>query len=466
MDDKYKKVKKRLVILAAIAIALAIVIVVIMLILGKNDKEKDTANVYNSADNTAGSTSEASSEGTSDSSTSEANSEISSDNTTTEASTETTSVSSTTEETTANTTEAEKTTETTEKVWDADSWVEDKLSKMSIRDKVCQMIITTPESLTGYSQCTSAGDATKEALEKYPIAGVIYFAYNLESRGQTSEMIGNMQSYAKDINGIPLFIAVDEEGGLVARVADNLGTTSFYDMYYYRDEGTGTAYNNAYTIASDIRSIGFNLDFAPVADTWSNSANEVIGTRAYSDNFEEAAELVGAAVKGFREGGVLCTLKHFPGHGDTAEDSHSGSAYSSKSLEELQNEEFLAFKSGIDAGADMVMIGHITMTGVDNLPAVFSYTIITEQLRGYLGFNGVVVTDALNMGAISNIYSSDEAAVRCIQAGVDLLLMPADLDTAVEGLVAAVERGEISEARLDQSVRRILRMKYYRLGTY
>ena len=355
------------------------------------------------------------------------------------------------------------TTESTEQLSDIDQKVEETIAQMSLRDKVCQMFLVTPESLTGYSLCTSAGDATKEALNNYPVAGVIYFGANLEDRSQTEEMISNTKQYAEELNGLPFFIAVDEEGGDVARCADNLGTTVFDNMYSYRDEGTDKAYSNAYTIASDIRSIGFNLDFAPVADTWSNSANTVIGRRAYSDDFAETAELVAAAVKGFNDGGVICTLKHFPGHGDTSEDSHSGSAYATKSLAELQKEEFLAFKSGIDAGADMVMVGHITMTGVDGQPAVFSHTMVTEQLREKLGFEGVIITDALNMGAISNIYSSDEAAIKCIEAGIDLLLMPNDLETAVNGVLAAVENGTITEERINESVRRILKLKFEKL---
>ncbi|SEF67700.1 beta-glucosidase [Eubacterium ruminantium] len=345
----------------------------------------------------------------------------------------------------------------------SDLAAEKKLSEMTLHEKICQMFLVTPESLTGYSYVNYAGEATREAIKKYPVAGVIYFGENLESRSQTEEMIRNTRQYAREINGIPFFIAVDEEGGMVARCADNLGTTVFDNMFNYKDQGTDKAYSNAYTIATDIKEIGFNLDFAPVADTWSNSENTVIGKRAYSNDFSETAELIPAAVRGFNDGGVLCTLKHFPGHGDTSEDSHSGSAYASKTLSELEKQEFLAFKSGIDAGADLVMVGHITMTGVDGLPAVFSHTMVTDQLRNSLGFEGVIVTDSLSMGAIANIYSSDEAAIKCINAGIDLLLMPNDLETAINGVTRAVENGTISEERINESVRRILRLKYKKL---
>lgn len=451
MKNKYEKLKKYIIILSALVLIMAVINAVLIIKLAsiRKEKKKDAAEVKS---NTESSADVNGISGETDDNTSDVNTEDASV-------TENAGITDegTTEEQTS------ENTDSTETLSELDQKVEDKLSQMTLRDKVCQMFVVTPESLTGYSLCTIAGETTNECLQNYPVAGLIYFADNLEDRTQTEEMIGNTQQYAEKINGIPLFIAVDEEGGMVARCADKLGTTSLGNMYDYREEGSDKAYSNAYTIATDIRELGFNLDFAPVADTWSNSANTVIGKRAYSDDFEETAELVAAAVKGFNDGGVMCTLKHFPGHGDTSEDSHSGSAYATKSLAELAKEEFLAFKSGIDAGADMVMVGHITMTGVDGLPAVFSHTMVTEQLRETLGFEGVIVTDALNMGAISNIYSSDEAAVRCIEAGIDLLLMPNDLETAVSGVVSAVENGTISEERINESVRRILKLKYEKL---
>ncbi|MBQ8966257.1 glycoside hydrolase family 3 N-terminal domain-containing protein [Ruminococcus sp.] len=333
------------------------------------------------------------------------------------------------------------------------------LEGMSLHEKVCQMFIVTPESLTGYDVVTQSGEATKESLENYPVGGLIYFAQNLEDIEQTKAMISNVQQYSEDITGMQLFISVDEEGGTVARCADTLGTTEFDSMYNYRAEGTDTAYDNAYTIAQDISGLGFNLDFAPVADTWSNPDNTVIGRRAYSDDFKETAELVASAVKGFRDGGVACTVKHFPGHGDTAEDSHLGMATSGKTIEELEKEEYLAFESGIAAGADMVMVGHITMVNVDNMPASLSKTFITDELRNKLGFKGLIVTDALGMGALANYYSSDEIAVEVIKAGGDILLMPEDLESAVKGIENAIESGDITEDRINESVIRILELK-------
>ena len=340
-----------------------------------------------------------------------------------------------------------------------DARINELVANMTLHDKICQLFIVTPESLTGYSLVTESGLATLESLQKYPVGGLIYFSENLESKEQAKTMISATQESNSAVSDIPLFISVDEEGGVVARCAEKLGTTEFSPMYTYRAEGVDKAYSNAYTIAQDIASLGFNLDFAPVADTWSNPDNSVIGTRAYSDDFSETAALVASAVKGFSDGGVACTIKHFPGHGDTAEDSHIGMACSYKTIAELEKQEYLAFESGIAAGADMVMVGHITMVNVDNMPASLSKTFITDELRNKLGFDGVIITDALGMGALSNYYSSDEIAVEVVRAGGDILLMPADLSRAITGIENAVASGEITEQRINESVVRILELK-------
>lgn len=342
---------------------------------------------------------------------------------------------------------------------DPDRELIEKIGRMTLHQKICQMCIIRPEGQLGDDHIMYAGEDTRRMLGEYPVGGVVFFGENMDSVWQTENLIDDFNGYNTEISDIPLFISVDEEGGSVARCANKLGTTSFYPMYEYRWQGTDGAYSNAKTIAQDISGIGFDLDFAPVADTWSNPYNTVIGRRAYSDDFGETAELVASAVKGFHDGGVACTLKHFPGHGDTAEDSHLGTAISYRTLEELDGNEYRAFRSGIAAGADMVMVGHINMANVDNMPASLSETMINGELRGKLGYDGVVITDALEMKAVSDKYTSDEAAVRVVEAGGDILLMPEDLSAAVSGLENAVKSGEISEDRIDESVMRILRVK-------
>lgn len=333
--------------------------------------------------------------------------------------------------------------------------VEKTLADMSLRDKVCQMMFVRPESITGIDVVTAAGDTTKSALEQYPVGGIVYFAQNMESKDQVKEMIDNSQSYSK----VGLFISTDEEGGMVNRLMNTVGTTYIDSMYNYKDEGIQKAHDNAYTIASDMAVLGFNMDFAPVADVWSNPDNTVIGERAYSDDYSQAAELVDSAVKGFKDGGVMCTLKHFPGHGDTAEDSHYSSAYVRRTKDEIMADEMQPFTAGIDAGAEFVMVGHLIVPDIDELPATLSYKITTEMLRNEMHFEGIAITDSLAMGSIADNYGVGESAVMSIKAGIDMLLDPTDIDTAIDAVVQAVESGDITEDRIDESVRRILTLK-------
>lgn len=333
--------------------------------------------------------------------------------------------------------------------------VEKTLADMSLRDKVCQMMFVRPESITGIDVVTAAGDTTKSALEQYPVGGIVYFAQNMESKDQVKEMIDNSQSYSK----VGLFISTDEEGGMVNRLMNTVGTTYIDSMYNYKDEGIQKAHDNAYTIASDMAALGFNMDFAPVADVWSNPDNTVIGERAYSDDYSQAAELVGSAVKGFEDGDIMCTLKHFPGHGDTAEDSHYSSAYVKRTKDEIMADEMQPFTAGIDAGAEFVMVGHLIVPDIDELPATLSYKITTEMLRNEMHFEGIAITDSLAMGSIADNYGVGESAVMSIKAGIDMLLDPTDIDTAIDAVVQAVESGDITEDRIDESVRRILTLK-------
>lgn len=345
------------------------------------------------------------------------------------------------------------TTETTE---DAVSELVDKImAEMSLHDKVCQMMFVTPEGLTGTDDVMVAGDATKQALQAYPVGGIIYFANNFDNVDQTRDMISNTQSYSK----IGLFIATDEEGGRVNRIMDTLGTTYIGPMYDYKDDGPDVAFENAKTIASDMSALGFNLDFAPVADVWSNPDNTVIGDRAYSDVYAQAAELVGSAVRGFQDGGVICTLKHFPGHGDTAEDSHYSSAYVNRTKAQIMADEMQPFRTGIDAGAELVMVGHLIVPDIDELPSTLSYKIAKEMLRGDMKFDGVAITDSMEMESIADNYGVADSAVMAVQAGMDMLLQPADLAVAVNAIVTAVQNGDITEPRIDESVRRILTLK-------
>lgn len=333
------------------------------------------------------------------------------------------------------------------------------LDSMTLEEQVYQMFIVTPETLTGVSTATRAGTTTRSALQSHPVGGLVYFAANILSPEQCTTMIANTQSYSK----IGLFIAVDEEGGRVARIGNNsaMGTTSFPSMSEIGSSGdTASAYAVGSTIGTEIAQFGFNLDFAPVADVNSNPNNTVIGDRAFGSDPDLVAEMVAAAVQGFRDSGTLCTLKHFPGHGDTDTDSHYGYTELLKTLQDLRSVEFIPFQAGIDAGADFVMVGHISVPEVtgDDTPASLSATMI-GILREELNFQGLVITDSMVMNAITDRYSSGTAAVMAVQAGVDVILEPSSLTGAVQGILSAVEDGTISEERIQESVLKILEVK-------
>ena len=332
--------------------------------------------------------------------------------------------------------------------------VTEKLNAMTLYEKVCQMLVVTPEALTGVGPVTLAGETTRQSLERLPVGGIVYNTANLTDEEQAINLLDNVQRMTK----LPLLLTLDEEGGRVSRLR-GLGVNTLNAMLSYKDQGTERARANGKSIAESIRAYGFNMDLAPVADIWSNPDNTVIGDRAYSDDFAQGAELVAAAVEGFHAGGVACVLKHFPGHGDTLADSHNGAATVTKTLDELRGAELLPFKAGIEAGADAVMIGHLTVPSVSNEPALFSYELVTGLLREELGFQGVVMTDALEMKAVTDYYSVREAAVKAVEAGCDILLGPGDPDSAAAALVQAVEIGQMSEDRINESVLRILTLK-------
>lgn len=335
------------------------------------------------------------------------------------------------------------------------------LERMTLNEKVAQLFMITPEALTGVNLVTAAGDATREAFSDRPVGGIIYFEENLQEKLQTEAMLSSMQRIAMERLRIPVLLGTDEEGGRVTRIAgcSDFGVENPGPMGSLKTvEAAGKA---GETIGTYLGGLGFNMDFAPVADVNENPENTVIGDRAFSDDPKEASDLVKAAIEGFKKTKTLTVLKHFPGHGSTKEDSHLGYAYNNKTEEELRNTDFLPFRAGIEAGADMVMVGHISLPNIlpDDTPASLSKTVVTDYLRGDLGFDGVVVTDAMNMGAIKNNYTSAESARMALEAGVDLLLMPKDFEEAYQGLLLAIQEGTITEERINESVRRILKMK-------
>ena len=348
--------------------------------------------------------------------------------------------------------------------------VQQLLEEMTLEQKVGQLFLVRPDSLD-LSQTqdqindakadgvTELTDAMRQTLAEYPVGGVVIFGKNLESPQQITQFLDDLQQ-ASDT---PLFTAIDEEGGLVARLANNAA----FDLPQYESAAAVGTYGNpedaramGRTIGGYLKEYGFNLDFAPVADVNTNPDNPVIGTRAFSSEPQTAADLVGGACAGFADAGIACTLKHFPGHGDTAEDSHNGLAVTYKTHDELAACEWIPYSAN-DLTGCAVMVGHIAAPNVtgDLTPASLSGTMITGYLRGELGFTGLVITDSMAMHGVTDAYSSGDAAIAAIEAGVDIILMPEVLSEAFDAVAAAVENGTISEARLNESVYRVLQYK-------
>jgi len=329
---------------------------------------------------------------------------------------------------------------------------------MPLEDKVAGLFIVTPEAITEVSTAVKAGEGTQKALAEYAVGGIVYFEKNMKSEEQFKEMLENTEYYSK----YPLFLAVDEEGGKVARLAKAglvQGVGSAKEIAATGD--AANAYQAGTTIGTYLADYGFNLNFAPVADI-SNVEKSALGDRAYGSDAVSVSAFVTNALLGLEEQGITGCLKHFPGIGSTKQDTHDGIAVTERTAEEFRAEEFTVFKAGIDAGADMIMAGHISAPGLtgDNTPCSLSNSVITGILREELGFDGVVITDALNMSAISEYYSADQAAVLALRAGCDMLLMPENFKEAYNGVLQAVQDGTISEERINDSLRRIYRIKY------
>ena len=339
-----------------------------------------------------------------------------------------------------------------------DEIVDACIAEMPLEDKVAGLFIITPEALTGTDVAIKAGDTTKEKLSQYAVGGLIYAKQNIKSADQLKEMISGTQGFSK----YRLFIGIDEEGGSVSRIAesglaDNVGTMG--DIGTSGDPSKAKEAGSA--IAAYLSEYGFNLDFAPVADVILEG-NSIIGDRSFGSNAGDDAAMVSACVEGLQEGDVSACLKHFPGLGSTTEDTHEGMATSEKTKEDFETTDFLSFQGGIDAGADFVMVSHLSVPNItgDNTPSSLSDKMITDILRGELGFNGIVITDAMDMKAVTDYYTSEEDAVKALQAGADMILMPEDFEAAYQGVLDAVNNGTLSEERINESLQRIYRVKY------
>ena len=358
------------------------------------------------------------------------------------------------------------------------------IDKMTLEQKVAQLFVVSPETLTGVDSVQYAGDMTYQALQDYPVGGIVFAKDNIDSSSQFGTMTDNLQSYSEDISGLPLFLAAAEEGGSASVLGNNDNLDEYYENSYSDDDSdyssssansvhsgatsmseigrkddSTNAYEAGKSIGSLMSAYGLNLDLAPVADVLSGNSTG-IGNRTFGTDAQTVSDMALEVIRGIQEEDVNAAMKYFPGYG-AASSNMSGFPVINSSLDELKKKEFLPYSNAIAQGMDFVMVGHISVPNVtgDDTPASLSEKMISEVLRKDLGFKGIVMTDYLNDKTIVKNYGAADAAVKAIQAGADLLLEPDDLEAAYEGVLKAVKKGDITEDRLDESIYRILRVK-------
>ena len=338
------------------------------------------------------------------------------------------------------------------------------VDEMSIEEKVAQLFFIAPEALTGVDPTTAAGEKTRTCYNEYPVGGIIFFKKNIEDPDQLKEMTANLQKYSSEAVSLPLFLGIDEEGGRVARIADSDGfeVDKIGSMQSIGETGDESeAFTAGRTIGAYLRDYGFNIDFAPDADVITEEENKVIGDRSFGTDPELVSRMSCSYLEGLHEAGIFGCPKHYPGHGGTKEDSHEGKAVTDRTWNEMEEAEILPFRALVDDGVQFIMVSHISAPEVtgDEIPASVSGILITEKLRGEIVYNGIVITDAMGMGAISDNYDSKTAAVEALKAGADMILMPKDFKEAYDGVLEAISDGTLSEERIDESAVRIVKAK-------
>ena len=331
------------------------------------------------------------------------------------------------------------------------------IATLSLHEKVCQLFFLQPEQFSLSGRVNAPDRSFYAAFSRFPVGGVILFGPNIV-KSKIADLNAGMQEAAVGVNRIGLLIGVDEEGGSVSRVANKLKLAE-KQPEPSKIADADQAYSSAAVIGSYLSEYGFNVDFAPVADVRSAVKDAEITRRCYSDDPDDVAEKVVRFVEGCHETGIIPVLKHFPGLGAVSGNTHNGTGVSDRTAEEWRCTEFVPFAAGIQAKAEMVMVSHQVADKVDpDNPASLSAVIIS-LLREELGFEGVIITDALRMGAVKEKYGSGEACVRALEAGADMLLLPYNFTNAYEGVMDALESGRLTEARIDESLRRILTLK-------
>ncbi len=332
-------------------------------------------------------------------------------------------------------------------------YIQELIDDMTAEEKAGQLLMADFRSNADGTGMTALSEEAKDKIEEYHIGGVILFAENLDTAEQTKQLTADLQKAAD----LSLFIGIDEEGGIVSR----LGKSNIdHEVFPPAAEMEDPAYAGK-TIGMKLAELGIHVDFAPVADVNTNPENPIIGTRAFSSDPQAAADRAALFIRGMEETGVSACAKHFPGHGDTTMDSHKGETFVEHDMERLRTVEFVPFAQAVTAGVDFIMAGHIKTPNatMDGLPASLSPEML-GILRKELNYQGIIITDAMNMGAIVEEYGVGESAVMAVQAGVDIVLMPADLPEAAKALAEAIEKGDISAERVEDALWRIFSLKY------
>ena len=333
--------------------------------------------------------------------------------------------------------------------------IKDKIKEMTMEEKLGQLVMV---GLDGYS----IDDNAKTFISSYKVSGFIFFSRNIESQQQSLELANSLKAFNEENSNIPLLLGVDEEGGRVSRLPiqykklpTNQKIGSISNAEFSREIGE--------ILGQQVKSLGLNLDFAPVMDIMSNPKNTVIGNRSFGSNADVVSSLGLSTHDGIKSQNVIPVIKHFPGHGDTTVDSHVGLPVVTKSVDQLSKLELVPFEAAINNGTDVVMVSHILMQKLDSkYPASFSKAIITDLLRDKMGFKGVVITDDITMGAVTKNYALGDMAVKSLQAGSDIILICHDFDKQIDvlnSIKSAVENGEISEQYIDEKVYRVLSLK-------
>ncbi|MEK4200260.1 glycoside hydrolase family 3 protein [Cytobacillus sp. FSL K6-0265] len=334
--------------------------------------------------------------------------------------------------------------------------VTQQLHQMSLEEKIGQMLMVDLNQTVGSGQI-GVNDSIIREIEQLQPGGIIFFKENIQSIEQTKRFTTELQHLNR---GIPFFISVDQEGGEIVNRLPFL-TEMPGNMALGASGDLGLTKRVASVLGEELDSLGFNMNFAPVVDLNSNPLNPIVGVRSFGENPYLGAKMSAAFMKGLHEEGIVAVAKHFPGHGDVTVDSHKGLPTVSKSIEQLKKNELIPFQFLIDNGLQSIMTAHIAYPNIEKslYPASLSQAITTNLLREHLGFNGVVITDALNMQAVASSFTAADAAISAVKAGADILLMPSEARTVKQALINAVKTEVISEKRIDLSVLRILNLK-------